>query len=211
MFIRSTVFGASLLIAAGSALAHKDENHVAHDGSGYVGSGGNVITTGLDSCLRTGVWSPDNQINACEGIEDVVEEEVVEEVVAEAPKEPESRTETIVSNQNANFDTDSDVLTQSGEDIILSVVDEIASLDTIGSLTVIGHTDSSGSEAYNQDLSERRAQSVADLLSSRLPNADMRVVGLGESSPIAPNDTSEGRSQNRRVEVVFDGTRVIFN
>jgi len=213
MFLRSIVFGTSLLIAAGGALAHDD--NIENDGEAYVGDGfgGSIISTGLDGCLRSGNFSEDGQINACEGIEEVAEvEEVVEEVAeVEVEAEPESRTETVVSSANTNFDTDSSELNDTARGSILAVMDELGSLDNIGSLTVIGYTDSVGSESYNQGLSERRAQSVADLISSRLPNADMRVIGLGESNPVGSNDTPEGRFQNRRVEVVFDGTRVIFN
>lgn len=213
MLIRSTVFGTSLLIAAGSALAHND--NIENTGGGYVGSGGDVITTGLDTCLRSGTWSEDEQINACEGIEEVVEEEVVEEepveVVEAPPAEPESKIETIAVIRNANFETDSSTLTDEGRGKIVAVMSELAGLDEIGSLTVIGHTDSRGSEAYNQGLSERRAQTVADLLKTQFGNTEMKVVGLGETMPTASNDTAEGRLENRRVEVVFDGTRVIFN
>ena len=67
---------------------------------------------------------------------------------------------------------------------------------------VLGHTDSTGSDAYNQALSERRAQSVADYLSMRgVARARMGIRGYGETQPIASNDTELGRSQNRRVEI----------
>lgn len=215
MLIRSTVFGTSLLIAAGSALAHSD--NVDNSGDAYVGAGNSsVVTTGLDTCLRSGNFSEDGQINACEGIEDVaeVEEEEVEAApveVVEAPKEPTTRTETVALVRNATFDTNADTLTATGRSAIVAAMDELGSLDNIGSLTVIGYTDSRGSDAYNLDLSERRAQTVADLLKTRFPGADMKVVGLGEANPVGSNDTAEGRQANRRVEVVFDGTRVIFN
>jgi OOP family OmpA-OmpF porin len=71
-------------------------------------------------------------------------------------------------------------------------------------VSVEGHTDSVGSDAYNQRLSERRAQTVADALkaggvsSSRITD----VKGYGESRPVANNDTEAGRAQNRRVEVI---------
>jgi len=69
---------------------------------------------------------------------------------------------------------------------------------------VVGHTDSTGAEAYNQQLSEARASSVARYLESQgvLP---ARVVsrGMGESQPIASNDTAQGRSLNRRVEIIL--------
>jgi outer membrane protein OmpA-like peptidoglycan-associated protein len=69
-------------------------------------------------------------------------------------------------------------------------------------IDVLGHTDSDGSDAYNQGLSERRANSVADYLSSRgVARARMGVRGYGESAPIASNMTVEGKAQNRRVEI----------
>jgi outer membrane protein OmpA-like peptidoglycan-associated protein len=69
-------------------------------------------------------------------------------------------------------------------------------------IDVLGHTDSTGTDAYNQALSERRAGAVADYLSMRgVARARMGVRGYGETQPIASNETEEGRSQNRRVEI----------
>lgn len=69
-------------------------------------------------------------------------------------------------------------------------------------ILVAGHTDSSGSESYNQQLSERRAQSVKNALVQRGVDASrIQAIGYGESSPIADNNTESGRQQNRRVEV----------
>jgi outer membrane protein OmpA-like peptidoglycan-associated protein len=65
-----------------------------------------------------------------------------------------------------------------------------------------GHTDSIGLEAYNQGLSERRAKAVEEYLISKGVSADrIEIMGYGPSSPIAPNDTKEGRAMNRRVEL----------
>jgi len=67
-----------------------------------------------------------------------------------------------------------------------------------------GHTDSRGSEEYNLDLSEKRAQSVANFMATQSVNpARFTMMGYGESQPIASNETVEGRSQNRRVEVAI--------
>ena len=67
-----------------------------------------------------------------------------------------------------------------------------------------GHTDSRGSEAYNEDLSQRRAQAVADELVTRGISSDrLEVIGRGEGFPVANNGTDAGRQQNRRVEIVF--------
>ncbi len=69
-------------------------------------------------------------------------------------------------------------------------------------VVVAGHTDSKGSNEYNQGLSERRANSVADyLLSKQVVEARVEAVGFGEDHPIADNGTAAGRSENRRVEL----------
>jgi outer membrane protein OmpA-like peptidoglycan-associated protein len=67
---------------------------------------------------------------------------------------------------------------------------------------IYGHTDSQGSDGYNLDLSQRRAQSVADYLSQqRVDSRRFYVKGEGESRPVASNGSESGRSQNRRVEI----------
>ncbi len=67
---------------------------------------------------------------------------------------------------------------------------------------VYGHTDSTGSESHNLRLSQQRAGSVADYLISQGTNSQrFAVIGLGETQPIASNDTEQGRAQNRRVEI----------
>jgi len=67
---------------------------------------------------------------------------------------------------------------------------------------VVGHTDSTGSDAYNMTLSQRRADSVATYLSSNgVLRARIATQGMGESQPIASNDSETGRAQNRRVEI----------
>ena len=69
-------------------------------------------------------------------------------------------------------------------------------------IDVLGHTDSTGSDAYNQSLSERRARSVADYLAARgVAPQRMATRGFGETQPIADNSTEYGRAQNRRVEI----------
>jgi outer membrane protein OmpA-like peptidoglycan-associated protein len=70
------------------------------------------------------------------------------------------------------------------------------------SLSVEGHTDAIGSDAYNQSLSERRAAAVMDYLAGKgVSSAQLSAKGFGESAPIAANDTADGRALNRRVEL----------
>ncbi|MBV6416336.1 MAG: putative lipoprotein YiaD [Steroidobacteraceae bacterium] len=104
---------------------------------------------------------------------------------------------------NITFRTDSADLNAS----FFGVLDSVALVAKEYDKTLIeaaGHTDSTGSEQYNQQLSERRAATVADYLRSRGIRADRLItVGAGESRPIASNETAEGRAQNRRVELTF--------
>jgi len=74
-------------------------------------------------------------------------------------------------------------------------------------IEVVGHTDNTGSAAYNQDLSQRRAVSVANVLrSSGVPDARISAYGRGEDAPIATNLTPQGMAQNRRVEIIIRPT-----
>ena len=73
-------------------------------------------------------------------------------------------------------------------------------------LAIEGDTDSVGSDSYNQDLSEKRAEAVRDFLAhENIPMASMTAQGFGKTQPVATNDTAEGRQQNRRVELVVSG------
>ena len=75
-------------------------------------------------------------------------------------------------------------------------------------VTVTGHTDNTGSAAYNQHLSERRAQAVASVLrSGGVAGSRLIVVGAGENQPIASNLTAAGRAENRRVDITITPTR----
>lgn len=69
---------------------------------------------------------------------------------------------------------------------------------------VVGHTDNTGSASYNQDLSQRRAQSVAGILTAGgVSSGRIVAIGRGEDQPVASNSTDQGRAQNRRVEILI--------
>jgi OOP family OmpA-OmpF porin len=219
MNIRKAIaLGACLsLVSLGVSAQVKVEGDVEASGSGYVSGGGMVLKTGLGECLQTGTFSADNAINACEGIADVAEKaaetEVVEAKVAEAPAAPaqQATIDTRQFTEQALFNTDSAQLTSAGEAALNALFGALAEYKGITGISVIGHTDSRGSDEYNQALSERRAQSVADVIAARYPDARMDVQGMGESAPVASNDTAEGRQLNRRVEIEVTATRMIFN
>lgn len=102
---------------------------------------------------------------------------------------------------DVTFDVDSDVVLPG----LYNELDRIAQILIKYPQTTIvveGHTDSTGSDAYNQGLSERRALSVQRLLVDRgVAPARISTVGYGETRPVATNDTPEGRQMNRRVEI----------
>lgn len=92
----------------------------------------------------------------------------------------------------------------SGEAV--GTIDKLAAVLTsvaIDGAGVEGHTDSTGSPDYNQQLSERRAAAVkAQFVIVGMPAANVRAVGRGETQPIGSNDTPDGRTQNRRVVII---------
>ena len=117
----------------------------------------------------------------------------------EPPAAPVAETITITTD--GLFDFDSSVIKPE----LAAKLDEVAARlegREYSSVDVVGHTCSIGTEAYNQGLSERRAQAAADYLASRgVDSSKMSVRGEGELNPAYSNDTREGREKNRRVEI----------
>ena len=110
---------------------------------------------------------------------------------------------SIVLNMPSNitFDTDQDAIKSNFYDTLNSVAIVLAEFDKTH-VEVDGHTDADGSNTYNEELSQRRASSVAEYLTSQQLNPRrFSVQGLGESQPIASNSTPAGKAQNRRVEI----------
>lgn len=113
--------------------------------------------------------------------------------------------ENLLSLTGVNFEFDKATLTPEAQDILEEAVTLLKETDEVVEVRVEGHTDSIGNEAYNQDLSQRRAESVVDYLTSRgISGSNLMPVGLGESSPVARNDTEAGRAMNRRVDFVVN-------
>ncbi|RCR58794.1 OmpA family protein [Vibrio harveyi] len=131
----------------------------------------------------------------------VVAAVVTEEVVAEP--EPVMMTKTHKEEYGTGtFEFDSAKLTDSVSERLDNFVNFLNEYPQ-AQVEITGYTDSSGPAAYNQKLSERRAQSVADYLIAAGIDADrFTVTGMGEENPVADNSTHEGREKNRRVEVV---------
>ena len=120
---------------------------------------------------------------------------------------PASVRQAVVIQADALFDFDKSVLRPDGRK---SIDDAVAKLKGVDLELVIatGHTDSVGSDAYNQRLSERRAAAVKEYLVSKgIPASKITTIGKGESQPVATNKTAEGRQKNRRVDIEFKGVR----
>lgn len=108
--------------------------------------------------------------------------------------------EILLTLTGVNFKFDSSEIESNSEEILNQAVAALNSAAAVD-IRIEGHTDSTGSDAYNQKLSQRRAAAVqAYLVQHGIPAARLSTEGKGESQPVAPNTTAEGRYQNRRVE-----------
>jgi len=123
------------------------------------------------------------------------------------PPPPAPTSEKVTFAADAFFDFDKAVLKPEAR----AKLDDLASKTSGINLEVIiavGHTDSVGSDAYNQKLSVRRAEAIkAYLVSKGIEKNRVYTEGKGEKQPVADNRTSEGRAKNRRVEIEVVGTR----
>ena len=103
--------------------------------------------------------------------------------------------------RGVEFAFDKDQITEASKPVLDVAVEKLSACPDIR-ITVGGHTDAVGSEAYNNSLSYRRAKSTRDyFVEGGIPANRLEVEGFGESLPIAPNDSAEGRAKNRRVEL----------
>ena len=124
---------------------------------------------------------------------------------APAPQPPAATKVTYAAD--AFFDFDKSVLKAEGKAKLDDLVGKIKGIN-LEVIIAVGHTDSVGSDAYNQKLSVRRAESVkAYLVSKGIEKNRVYTEGKGEKQPVADNKTSEGRAKNRRVEIEVVGTR----
>lgn len=125
---------------------------------------------------------------------------VVEEVVEVVPVD-----EVIVIN-NLHFAFNSAELTSEDKAMLNTVAGKLSQNAPNAKLSLVGFTDSVGSDAYNLKLSERRAMSVANyLVATGVPQANIVAVGgMGEADPVADNASADGRAMNRRVVIAVD-------
>ena len=195
-----------IMTSSALALAMSINVQAADDDKTYLTSsdGKPAVSSSGECVVSSGMTA--EQLEAC-GYKkpEAVIEVVATETAATVTMKVE---EKITLSAEMLFDFDSAKLTDDAKAIIDERIDRFqGKVKATTAVSIVGHTDSSGPESYNQILSEKRAQSVADYIKSNAKRSDfsMEVMGKGESSPIASNDTREGRKQNRRVEVNMEG------
>ena len=122
---------------------------------------------------------------------------------------PGARVERVGEGIVVTFDSgllfayDSDAIQGAARENLTNLAESLGKYSDTDVL-IVGHTDATGSDSYNQGLSDRRAASAAAYLSQQgVTRTRVKTAGRGESEPIESNETSEGRAQNRRVEVVI--------
>ena len=117
------------------------------------------------------------------------------------PPPPAEEVITLSDAGNVLFEFDKSNLTAEARALLAGLMDRFTAADVV-SIKVDGHTDSVGTNRYNQGLSERRAASVMHfLIEQGVAAAKLSSEGFGEERPVADNESAEGRAQNRRVEL----------
>jgi OOP family OmpA-OmpF porin len=169
-----------------------------------------------DLCWRDANWTPATAAVGCDGAivaaapkapEVVpVAPEVKPAVVAPKVVVPEVKAQKITYAADAFYDTGKAVLKPAGKEKLDDLITKIKGMN-LEVVVATGHTDSVGSDASNQKLSVRRAESVkAYLVSKGIEKNRIYTEGKGEKQPVADNKTAEGRAKNRRVEIEVVGT-----
>jgi len=211
-----------ILLASASCFAQATEA-----AKGYVMDTRNApVKSGFGLCWHTGTWTPaDAVVEGCDGVlakspaaaPAPSNAATAPDVPAATAAVPEAKPTTaavapatadkVTFEADAFFDFDKSVLKPEGKARLTDLVSKLQGTD-IEVILATGHTDSIGSDAYNQKLSVRRAQAVKAFLVSNGLRADrIFTEGKGEKQPVASNQTREGRAKNRRVEVEVVGKR----
>jgi OOP family OmpA-OmpF porin len=185
----SAIILATLLVSTGA---------IAHSGNYLSDSNGNKVLDGFGNCVLV-----NNGSNVCGKPSTLF-------IVKKSPSIKKHVVEKIQFAGKLFFSTNSFKLNQSGKKSLTPILRASEKLRNF-KVSLYGHTDSLGKVEYNQILSENRAISIADYLVSKgvKPTAFV-IFGYGESKPVATNKTKEGRSLNRRVDILFSGERTVL-
>ena len=181
------------------------------------GTGEYVWKNGTNElCWRDSNWTPATAAKGCDGalvaaapapapVAAPAAPRAAPPPPAPAPQPPAATKVTYAAD--AFFDFDKSVLKPEGKAKLDDLVSKVKDIN-LEVIIAVGHTDSVGTDSYNQKLSVRRAEAVkAYLVSKGIEKNRVYTEGKGEKQPVADNKTAEGRAKNRRVEIEVVGTR----
>lgn len=211
----------ALMFAAAALATGAGAQIRAADGGNRVdnwqnGTGQLVWKNGTNElCWRDANWTPATAAVGCDGALVRAAAPAPAPAAAPAPARPPAPAPApapaaatkVTYAADAFFDFDKAVLKPEGKAKLDDLVSKIQGIN-LEVIIAVGHTDSVGSDAYNQKLSVRRAEAVkAYLVSKGIEKNRVYTEGKGEKQPVADNKTAEGRAKNRRVEIEVVGTR----
>ncbi len=206
-FVKTTIIATAALVTVGCAT--DDPNRRAKTGAAIGAIAGGIIGNQTSSKNGKFVGAAVGALTgaAVGNYMDKQQRRMEQQLAAEQANQEITITrideETLKVNVSSevSFDVNQASIKSSFRDSLEKVAAVVSEYDKTA-IHVIGHTDSTGSNSYNQQLSEKRASSVARYLSQNGVQRDrMRMKGKGENMPVADNGSSAGRSQNRRVEI----------
>ena len=204
---------AALATAAGAQIKAADGGKVVDNWQN--GTGELVWKNGTNElCWRDANWTPATAAEGCDG---ALAAKAAEPAPAPAPGTaapaptpvaPVAPTvQKVTYAADAFFDFDKSVLKPEGKAKLDDLSSKVKNIN-LEVIIAVGHTDSVGSDAYNQKLSVRRAEAVkAYLVSKGIDKSRVYTEGKGEKQPVADNKTAAGRAKNRRVEIEVVGTQ----
>ena len=177
----------------------------------WVSGSGIAVKNGTNElCWRDANWTPATAAKGCDGA--IVEAPKAAPAAPAAAAAPKAAAPAVAASKvtyaaDAFFDFDKAVLKPEGKAKLDDLAQKVKGIN-LEVIIAVGHTDSVGTDAYNQKLSIRRSEAVkAYLVSKGIEKNRIYTEGKGEKQPVADNKTSEGRAKNRRMEVEVVGTR----
>ncbi len=204
-----------LVAAAGIAITAMPLNVAAQSKDGYWTapvSGNAIWKSGFGLCWRASYWTPAMAVPECDP---TLAPKPAPKVAPPPPPPPAPKpapkpkpvAAKVTFAADVLFDFDKSVIKPEGRSRLDDLAAKVKAIN-LEVVIAIGHTDSIGSDAYNQKLSVRRAEAVkAYLVSKGIASNRIYTEGKGEKQPVASNKTRDGRQKNRRVEVEIIGTR----
>jgi OOP family OmpA-OmpF porin len=187
------VLAGVVTVAAGATSAQSVDNWVNATGTPWRNGDGTL-------CWRDAAWTPATAAKGCDGF---LEPKAAAKPAAAQPKVTQTK---ITLQADTLYDFDKATLKPEGKATLDKVAADLAKI-RLEVIIAVGNTDSVGSDAYNQALGQRRAQSVkAYLISKGVDGGRIYTESKGKSNPVATNATAEGRAKNRRTDIEVVGT-----